>query len=146
MCVHVVPKADITLGANVFEGCYPHVDEDLDPLNPGSGLTAVTLPNSLRIIKDRAFFHCHDLKSITLPESLTTIADSAFSGCYNLTFVSLGIIQFSTRGRKWAAATFRNVCQQGRTRSLQPDMAVFRHPSMITLASLIRRSRPSSLH
>ena len=44
-----------------------------------------------------------------------------------------------------AANGFCNVCQEGQTGSLPPDVEVFRHSPRSTLASLMRRSRLSGL-
>ena len=55
------------IGKKTFYGC--------------SGLTNLTLPESLTTIGAGAFSLCSALKSVILPESLTTIGDSAFAGC-----------------------------------------------------------------
>ncbi|MDO4932752.1 MAG: leucine-rich repeat domain-containing protein [Prevotellaceae bacterium] len=46
-----------------------------------SGLTSVTIPNSVTTIKMFAFYGCSSLVSITIPNSVTTIGDYAFHGC-----------------------------------------------------------------
>lgn len=46
-----------------------------------SGLTNLTLPESLTSIEAHAFEGCSALKSIVLPESLSTIEADAFEGC-----------------------------------------------------------------
>jgi hypothetical protein len=73
------------------------------------GITSITLPDSIRIIKDYAFYSLEDLRSInipdgvisigyyaiastaitsvTLPDSLTHLGDRAFSYCESLTSV-----------------------------------------------------------
>lgn len=50
-----------------------------------SGLTSVTIPNSVTEIGDDAFFKCSGLTSVTIPNSVTTIGDWAFCYCYGLT-------------------------------------------------------------
>ena len=54
-----------------------------------SGLTSVTLGDSLTTIGEFAFSGCSSLSSITLPNSLTTIGNQAFAGCSGLTSVTL---------------------------------------------------------
>ena len=46
-----------------------------------TGLTSVTIPNSVKEIKDYTFHDCDNLTSITIPNSVTKIGDGAFSGC-----------------------------------------------------------------
>ncbi len=55
-----------TIGSHAFDGC--------------TGLTSVTLPNSLTTIGYEAFDGCSGLTSITLPNSVTTIGNYAFYG------------------------------------------------------------------
>lgn len=47
----------------------------------GRGITAVTLPDSLKKIGDQAFRDCRQLMTVNLPEGLTAIGDSAFGYC-----------------------------------------------------------------
>lgn len=53
-----------------------------------SGLTAITLPESLTTIGDSAFIMCYNLTSITLPAACQNIGDSAFMLCYKLESVN----------------------------------------------------------
>ena len=46
-----------------------------------SGLTSITIPNSVTSIGDKAFESCSGLTSITIPNSVTSIGDYAFFGC-----------------------------------------------------------------
>ena len=46
-----------------------------------TGLTSITLPDSLTVIGNYAFYGCTNLTSITLPNSLITIGEWAFYGC-----------------------------------------------------------------
>ena len=46
-----------------------------------SGLTSVTIPNSITSITYEAFCFCSRLTSVTIPNSVTYIGSSAFSSC-----------------------------------------------------------------
>ena len=54
-----------------------------------SGLTSVTIPNSVTSIGQFVFFCCSGLTSVTIPNSVTSIEDGAFSGCSGLTSVTI---------------------------------------------------------
>ncbi len=54
-----------------------------------SGLTSVTIPDSVTSIGERAFCECSNLTSVTIPDSVTSIGELAFSECGNLTSVTL---------------------------------------------------------
>lgn len=56
-----------SIGDRAFYGC--------------SGLTSVTIPNSVTLIGVSAFWGCSGLTSVTIPESVTSIGDRAFYGC-----------------------------------------------------------------
>ncbi len=46
-----------------------------------TGLSSITIPNSVTSIGHNAFWGCNSLTSIIIPSSVTTIDGSAFSGC-----------------------------------------------------------------
>ena len=54
-----------------------------------SGLTSVAIPNSVTSIGQKAFFNCTGLTSVTIPNSVTSIGASAFYGCSGLTSVTI---------------------------------------------------------
>ena len=52
-----------------------------------SGLTSITIPDSVTSIGYLAFYDCRSLTSITIPDSVTSIGESAFSCCSGLTSI-----------------------------------------------------------
>ena len=64
-----------SIGSSAFRGC--------------SGLTSVTIPNSVTSIGGYAFYNCSGLTSVTIPNSVTSIGDYAFSGCSGLSSFTL---------------------------------------------------------
>ena len=54
-----------------------------------TGLTSVTIPNSVTRIDYGAFLNCYDLSSVSIPNSVTSIGDCAFSGCALLTSITI---------------------------------------------------------
>lgn len=55
-----------------------------------TGVTSVTIPNSVTSIENNAFVSCTGLTSITIPNSVTSIGERAFSGCSDLISVTIG--------------------------------------------------------
>ena len=54
-----------------------------------SGLTSVTIVNGVTSIGSNAFENCTGLTSVTIPNSVTSIGGGAFSGCSGLTSVTI---------------------------------------------------------
>ncbi len=54
-----------------------------------SGLTSITIPNSVTSIGLCAFYNCIELTSITIPNSVTSIGVGAFYSCINLISISI---------------------------------------------------------
>jgi hypothetical protein len=54
-----------------------------------TGLTSLTIPNSVTIIGDDAFSDCTGLTSLMIPNSVTSIGGYAFSDCTGLTSVTI---------------------------------------------------------
>ena len=54
-----------------------------------SGLTSISIPDSVTSIKISAFLNCSSLKSISIPKSVTSIGNYAFAGCSGLASISI---------------------------------------------------------
>ena len=54
-----------------------------------SGISSVTLPDTIESIGANAFDGCTDLQEIVIPEGVSSIGTGAFSGCENLENVSI---------------------------------------------------------
>ena len=63
------------LGAGCFSGC--------------TGLTSITIPNSVTSLGDSCFSGCTGLSSITIPDSVMSLGMSCFYGCTGLTSVTI---------------------------------------------------------
>ena len=64
-----------SIGSSAFYGC--------------SGLTSITIPNSVTSIGSSAFSGCSSLTSITISNSVTSIGNHAFYHCSGLTSVTI---------------------------------------------------------
>ena len=78
-------KAVASVGYSAFYGC--------------SGLTSVTIPNSVTNIGVVAFWGCSRLTSVTMPDSVTSIGNYAFAYCHRLTSLTIpgGVTSIRTR-------------------------------------------------
>ena len=72
----VIITGGTSIGERAFSGC--------------SGLTSITIPDSVTSIGEYAFYGCSGLTSITIPDSVTSIGEEAFSDCSGLTSVTIG--------------------------------------------------------
>lgn len=53
-----------------------------------TGLTNITIPDSVMTIGEEVFYDCTSLESITIPVSVTSIGGSAFNGCTSLSEIT----------------------------------------------------------
>ena len=99
-----IPDSVTTIWAIAFGGCsslrefngkYASedgrcliIDDTLNSFAP-AGLTEYTIPDSVTIIGNYAFYSCSSLTSVTIPDSVTTIGAWAFRGCSSLTSVTI---------------------------------------------------------
>ena len=73
---HIIVKdGTLGIGGEAFYGC--------------SGLTSITIPNSVTNIANNAFYDCSGLTSIEIPNSVTSIGYQAFYECTGLTSITI---------------------------------------------------------
>jgi len=80
-------SGDVTIPNNL--GGYPVTCIEDYAFSSCTGLTNITIPDSVTYIGYHAFRGCTGLTSITIPNSVTYIGDSAFSGCTGLTSITI---------------------------------------------------------
>ena len=81
---------------------------DHDAFSGCTGLTNVTIGNSVTRIGYSAFYGCTSLTSITIPDSVTSIGNSAFYGCTGLKEVHISSVE------KWCNIDFASNVYYGR--------------------------------
>ena len=64
-----------SLGAGCFSGC--------------TGLTSITIPNSVTSLEYQCFYGCTGLTSITIPNSVTSLGKDCFDFCTGLTSITI---------------------------------------------------------
>ena len=68
---------------------YPVTSIGQDAFRECSGLTSVTIPNTVTSIGASAFAYCSRLTSVDIPNSVTSIGGAAFRNCTGLTSVTI---------------------------------------------------------
>ena len=81
LSTYTITEGTKWIGSSAFYGC--------------SGLTSVTIPNSVTSIGNFAFYGCDQLESITIPQSVTSIGYNAFYNCTGITAVETPAIFFN---------------------------------------------------
>ena len=94
----VIITGGTSIGRYAFRGCsgltsitLPESVESIGfwAFSGCSGLTSITIPESVKSIGWEAFRGCSGLTSITIPNSVTSIDRYAFSGCSGLTSITI---------------------------------------------------------
>ena len=94
--------AEVTSNPNYYSGSiiippkvtYASVDYDVTAIGDQaflacSGLTSITIPNSVQFMGASVFHTCTGLTAMVIPNSVSSIGESAFFGCSNLTSITL---------------------------------------------------------
>lgn len=92
-----IPNSVTTIGLEAFENCtslkqlqLPALTSLGDRTFAGSGLTSITLPESLTSLPDRLFMGCSSLKSCVLPSGITEMPWEMFADCTALEDITFG--------------------------------------------------------
>ena len=82
---------DVIIPAEVtYNGTTYHVTEiGASAFRDCTGLTSITIPNSVIAIGNEAFYGCTGLTTTDIPNSVTSIGNSAFYGCSGLTTIDI---------------------------------------------------------
>jgi uncharacterized repeat protein (TIGR02543 family) len=72
------------IGKEAFAGLVYVPENGYFAQMPGSWITSVTIPSSVKSIGERAFTICSSLKTVTIQDGVTSIRKSAFEECESL--------------------------------------------------------------
>ena len=75
-------KSVTVTGGNILYGAFYNC----------TGLTSITIGNSVTSIGSSAFYGCSGLTSIVIPDSVTNIGEKAFKNCSSLTSITLPFV------------------------------------------------------
>lgn len=82
----VIPEGVVTIGAYAFAA-----NTSTGSTNPNKYLYNLTFPvNSLKTIKDHAFYSRMNLKAVNIPDSVTYLGSYAFGRCTSLRTIKIG--------------------------------------------------------
>lgn len=84
---HSYSTAKTVIGNSAFSGC--------------TGLTSISVPNTVTTIDYYAFYGCTGLTNIVIPNSVTSIKMSAFYGCTSLVSLTVPFINTNTELFDW---------------------------------------------
>ena len=86
-----MPTGALTIPSSVSNGSrtYSVRGIDIGAFYGCTGLTSVTIPNSVTSIGGIVFYDCTGLTSVTIPNSVTSIGNYAFRGCIGLTSITI---------------------------------------------------------
>ena len=89
-----IPCTVIEIQPLAFAGCSSLERDCLMPfinigVFNGSGITSITIPESVTSIGERAFQDCLGLTSVVIPEGVTSIGACAFQNCRSLTSITI---------------------------------------------------------
>jgi hypothetical protein len=82
-------SVDIPDSVTYNSNTYAVTSIGLSAFRRSSGLTSVTIPNTVTAIGDYAFYECSGLTVLSIPHSVTTIGRTAFYLCNGLTSVTI---------------------------------------------------------
>lgn len=94
-----IAEGTMCISGGVFKDCtgltsisIPNSVTEIGPntFSGCSNLRSITLPNKLKTIEERTFEKCKSLPAISFPNSVATIGEYAFDGCENIRTVELG--------------------------------------------------------
>lgn len=72
-------EAVTSIGASAFSPYAPRRTQE-QAYNRGK-IQKITLPDSIKVIEERAFYRCKTLEEINIPDGVTEICDETFSNC-----------------------------------------------------------------
>jgi len=89
----------------------------------GSGLTSITIPNSITIIEDYAFSDCTSLTDVTVGNNVVYSGETPFAGCTGLTSVVWNVNHKASS--TYACHPFCSVTMYGDVITTTPSIASF---------------------